>query len=43
VALLVALVPLSLLAANPFTDLTGGVHDDDIALIYVHNAGEETA
>lgn len=34
-ALLTALVPLSLLAANPFTDLQpGGVHNDDIDLIY---------
>jgi hypothetical protein len=36
-ALLIALVPLGLLAANPFTDLTGGPHDNDIDLIY--NAG----
>ncbi len=36
-ALLIALVPLGLLAANPFTDLTGGAHDADIDLIY--NAG----
>jgi hypothetical protein len=34
VALLVALVPLSILAANPFTDLTGGVHDANIDAIY---------
>src|SRR4051794_5277277 len=34
VALLAALVPLSLLAANPFTDLTGGVHDANIDAIY---------
>src|SRR5204862_476955 len=36
-ALLLALVPLGLLAANPFTDLTGGVHDANIDAIY--NAG----
>ena len=36
-ALLVALVPLGLLAANPFTDLTGGPHDANIDAIY--NAG----
>jgi hypothetical protein len=40
VALLVALVPLSILAANPFTDLTGGVHDANIDAIY--NAGITT-
>ncbi len=40
VAMFVALVPLSLLAANPFTDLTGGVHDPNIDLIY--NAGITT-
>src|SRR3954453_6784677 len=34
VALLVALLPLSLLAASPFTDLTGGVHDANIEAIY---------
>jgi len=34
VALLVALTPLSLLAAGPFNDLTGGVHDANIGLIY---------
>jgi hypothetical protein len=34
VALLVALFPLSLLAASPFTDLTGGVHDANIEAIY---------
>jgi hypothetical protein len=34
VALLVALVPAGLLAANPFTDLTGGVHDANIDAIY---------
>ncbi len=39
-ALLVALVPLSLLAANPFGDLTGSVHDADIDAIY--NAGVTT-
>jgi hypothetical protein len=33
-ALLVALVPLATLAANPFTDLTGGVHDPNIDAIY---------
>ena len=32
-ALLVALVPLGLLAATPFTDLTGGVHDANIEAI----------
>jgi hypothetical protein len=37
VALLVALLPLSLLAATPFNDLTGGVHDANIEAIY--NAG----
>jgi hypothetical protein len=36
-ALLVALVPLAALAANPFNDLTGGVHDPNIDAIY--NAG----
>lgn len=36
-ALLVALVPLSLFAATPFTDLTGGDHDANIDAIY--NAG----
>jgi hypothetical protein len=36
-ALLVALVPFSVLAVNPFTDLTGGVHDANIDAIY--NAG----
>jgi hypothetical protein len=40
VAALVALVPLGLLAANPFTDLTGGVHDANIDAIY--NAGITT-
>jgi hypothetical protein len=40
VALLVALMPLSLLAANPFNDLTGGVHDANIDAIY--NAGITT-
>src|SRR5918999_1090977 len=39
-ALLVALVPLSVLAAHPFTDLTGGVHDANIDAIY--NAGVTT-
>jgi hypothetical protein len=39
-ALLLALVPLSLLAATPFTDLTGGVHDQNIDAIY--NAGVTT-
>src|SRR3954452_9052050 len=34
VALLVALAPLSLLAATPFTDLTGGVQDAHIDAIY---------
>jgi len=34
VALLVALTPLSLLAAGPFNDLTGGVHDANIQAIY---------
>ena len=33
-AVLVALVPLGLLAANPFTDLTGGPHDANIDAIY---------
>jgi hypothetical protein len=33
-ALLVALVPLAILAATPFTDLTGGPHDGNIAAIY---------
>jgi hypothetical protein len=33
-ALLLALVPASLLAANPFQDLTGGVHDANIDAIY---------
>ncbi|HEY8602106.1 MAG TPA: S-layer homology domain-containing protein, partial [Thermomicrobiales bacterium] len=34
-ALLLALVPLSILAANPFTDLVpGSPHNDDIDLIY---------
>jgi hypothetical protein len=38
VAILAALVPLSLLAANPFTDLNpGSVHNDNIEAIY--NAG----
>ena len=32
--LLVALVPLATLAANPFNDLTGGVHDANIDAIY---------
>lgn len=32
--LLIALVPLSLFAATPFNDLTGGVHDANIAAIY---------
>jgi hypothetical protein len=36
-ALLVALVPLATLAATPFNDLTGGVHDANIEAIY--NAG----
>lgn len=40
VALLVALLPLSLLAATPFDDLTGGVHDANIDAIY--NAGSTT-
>lgn len=35
-----ALVPLGLLAANPFNDLTGGVHDANIDAIY--NAGITT-
>ena len=40
-ALLVALVPLSILAANPFTDLNpGSVHNDNIDAIY--NAGVTT-
>jgi hypothetical protein len=34
VAALIALVPLSLFAANPFTDLQGTVHDPDIDTIY---------
>lgn len=34
VALFVALVPLGVLAAVPFTDLTGGVHDPNIGAIY---------
>lgn len=34
VALLLLLTPLSLLAAAPFNDLTGGVHDANIGLIY---------
>ncbi len=34
VALLVLLTPLSLLAAAPFNDLTGGVHDANIGLLY---------
>ena len=34
VTLLLALTPLGLLAANPFTDLTGGVHDPNIDAIY---------
>ncbi len=34
VALLVLLTPLSLLAASPFNDLTGSVHDPNIGLIY---------
>ncbi|HEY8599280.1 MAG TPA: hypothetical protein VIL85_12665 [Thermomicrobiales bacterium] len=34
VALLVALLPLALLAASPFNDLTGGVHDANIEAIY---------
>ncbi len=33
-ALLVALVPLSIFAANPFTDLAGTVHDPDIDTAY---------
>jgi len=32
--LLVAAVPLSIYAANPFTDLTGSVHDTNIDTIY---------
>ena len=32
--LLVALIPLATLAASPFNDLTGGVHDANIGLIY---------
>lgn len=32
--LLVALLPLGILAAAPFTDLTGGPHDANIGLIY---------
>jgi hypothetical protein len=35
--LFVALIPLATLAANPFNDLTGGVHDANIDAIY--NAG----
>lgn len=38
--LFVALVPLATLAANPFNDLTGGVHDANIDAIY--NAGITT-
>ena len=34
VALLIALMPLSLLAAGSFNDLTGGVHDANIQAIY---------
>ena len=34
IALLVALVPLSILAATPFIDLTGGDHDADINSAY---------
>ncbi len=34
VALLVVLTPLALLAASPFNDLTGGVHDANIGLLY---------
>jgi len=34
VALFVLLTPLSLLAAAPFNDLTGGVHDANIGLLY---------
>jgi hypothetical protein len=33
-AVLVALVPLAIYAANPFTDLEGTVHDPDIDTIY---------
>ena len=33
-ALLLALVPLGIRAASPFNDLTGGVHDGNIDLIY---------
>src|SRR3712207_6345839 len=40
-AILLALMPLSVLAVNPFTDLTGGVHDANIDAIY--NAGTTTA
>ncbi len=40
VALLVVLTPLATFAANPFTDLTGSVHDPNIDLIY--NAGITT-
>jgi hypothetical protein len=40
VILCVAMVPLASLAANPFNDLTGGVHDPDIDAIY--NAGITT-
>src|SRR5262245_22272344 len=32
--LLLALVPLAVLAVTPFTDLTGGVHDANIDAIY---------
>jgi hypothetical protein len=39
-ALLTALIPLATLAANPFNDLTGGVHDRNIDAIY--NAGITT-
>src|SRR4051794_2870819 len=39
-ATLLALIPLALLAATPFTDLTGGDHDANIDLIY--NAGITT-
>jgi hypothetical protein len=34
VGLLVALAPFAVLAATPFTDLTGGVHDGNIDAIY---------
>ncbi len=37
---LIALVPVSIRAANPFNDLTGSVHDPNIDLIY--NAGITT-